>query len=283
MFEARLTQSSVLKKLLESVRDLVNQGNFDCSSDGISLQAMDDAHVALVTLSLRSQAFEMFRCDRSLSLGINISNFCKVLKCAQNDDSVKITADDEGADCAEFMFENQAGDRVAHFQLKLMDIDSEHMNVPEDEYQAVVHMPSAEYKRIFTDLAVIGETVTIEATKQSICFSVEGDIGVGALNIHQSDAVDEKDAVSISVTEPIRMTFPGQYLVNFTKAVPVSNQVSLCMQEGRPIAVEFTLPEEHGYGRFTISPWHQSTLAAFFFIYILSPSRRRQSARFTKH
>lgn len=249
MFEARLTRSSVLKKILEAVKDLVIQANFDCSSDGIALQAMDDSHVSLVTLSLRSQAFEMYRCDRSLSLGINIENFCKVLKCAQNDDSVKITADDEGADCAEFMFENQAGDRVAHFQLKLMDIDSEHMNVPEDEYHAVVNMPTSEYKRVFTDLSVIGDTVTIEASKQSVCFSVEGDIGVGALNVHQSDAVDDKDAVSISVAEPIRMTFPGQYLVNFTKACAVSSQVSLCMQEGRPMAVEFTLPEEHGYGQ----------------------------------
>jgi proliferating cell nuclear antigen len=255
MFEARLTQSSTLKKLLDAVRELVTQANFDCSTDGISLQAMDEAHVSLITMSLRSQAFEMFRCDRSLSLGINLTNFSKVLKCAANDDSVKITADDEGADCAEFVFENQSGDRIAHFQLKLMDIDSEHMSVPDDDYQAMVHMPAAEYRRIFTDLAVIGETVTIDVSKQSACFSVDGDIGVGALSIHQSDAADEgKDCVSISVKEPIKMTFPGRYLVLFTKACPVSSTVSLCLQEGRPLAIEFTLPEEHGYVRFYLAP-----------------------------
>ncbi len=250
MFEARLAQSSTLKKVLDSLRDMINQANFDCSADGISLQAMDEAHVSLVTMTLRAQAFEMFRCDRSLSLGINLANFCKVLKCAQNDDTVKITADDEGADCAEFMFSNQGGDRVAHFQLKLMDIDSEHMNVPNGEYQAVIHMPSSEYRRIFTDLSVIGDTVTIEASKQSVCFSVDGDIGVGALNVRQSDAVDEKQAVSISVKEPVKMTFPGRYLVMFTKACPVSQTVSLCLHEEQPLAVEFTLPEEHGYGTF---------------------------------
>lgn len=255
MFEARLEQSVTLKKLLESVRDLIDQANFDCSADGISLQAMDTSHVSLVTMSLRSQAFEMFRCDRPLSLGINMANICKVLKCAQNDDSVKIQADDEGADSAEFMFENSAGDRVAHFQLKLMDIDSEHMDVPEDEYQAVIQMPSSEYRRIFTDLSVIGETVTIEACKQSVSFTVEGDIGEGSLNVTQSDAADDsKEAVSISVKEPIKMTFPGRYLVMFTKAVPVSKQVSLCLQEGRPLAVEFTLPEEHGYVRYYLAP-----------------------------
>lgn len=104
MFEARLERSSTLKKLLDSVQSLVKEGNFDCSSEGISLQAMDDSQVSLIALSLRSQAFNLFRCDRTLSLGINIGNFCKVLKCAKNDDSVKITADDQGGDCAELSF-----------------------------------------------------------------------------------------------------------------------------------------------------------------------------------
>lgn len=38
MFEARLAQSSALKKILDSIKDLISQANFDCSADGISLQ-----------------------------------------------------------------------------------------------------------------------------------------------------------------------------------------------------------------------------------------------------
>ena len=38
MFEARLAQGSLLKKLIEAIRELVNEANFDVSSTGISLQ-----------------------------------------------------------------------------------------------------------------------------------------------------------------------------------------------------------------------------------------------------
>ena len=38
MFEARVAQGSLLKKLIESIRELVNEANFDVSSTGISLQ-----------------------------------------------------------------------------------------------------------------------------------------------------------------------------------------------------------------------------------------------------
>eukprot|EP00171_Calliarthron_tuberculosum_P019653 IDg19653t1 len=132
MFEARLPQASLLKKVLESIKDVIEHANFDCSSDGMSLQALDQSHAVLVTLTLRSQAFEMYRCDRPLSMGINLTSFSKILKCAGPNDSVKVSAPDDGADVADFVFESESSDRTANFQLKLMDIDSEHMGVPED-------------------------------------------------------------------------------------------------------------------------------------------------------
>lgn len=188
-------------------------------------------------------------------MGINLTSFSKVLRCAGNEDSVKIVADDSGADVAEFIFENASADRVAHFELKLMDIDSENMNVPDDsDYQAVINIPSAEYRRIFNDLSIIGDTISIEATKNNACFSVEGDIGNGSLNIQQSDSADDKNPVTISVNDPVKMTFPGKYLNMFTKAVPVSDSVTLCVQDGNPLAVEFSLPEELGFVRYFLAP-----------------------------
>lgn len=105
MLELRLVQGGLLKKVLESLKDLVNDANFDCSATGFSLQAMDSSHVALVALLLRSEGFEHYRCDRNLSLGMNLNNMAKMLKCAGNDDIVTIKADDS-ADSVTFMFES---------------------------------------------------------------------------------------------------------------------------------------------------------------------------------
>jgi hypothetical protein len=41
-----------------------------------------------------------------------------------------------------------------------MDIDSEHLGIPETAYQAIVHMPSQEFARICKDLSSIGDTGT---------------------------------------------------------------------------------------------------------------------------
>jgi len=53
MFEARLEDSSIFKRIIESIKDLVKMVNIDVSSKGISIQAMDSCHVALVSLNLK--------------------------------------------------------------------------------------------------------------------------------------------------------------------------------------------------------------------------------------
>jgi len=103
MFEARMTEGAVLKKLTEAMKDLVTEANFDCSTTGISLQAMDSSHVSLVGLLLRADGFDHFRCDRNISLGINLGSMGKVLKCCNNDDIVTLKAEDN-ADAMTFMF-----------------------------------------------------------------------------------------------------------------------------------------------------------------------------------
>ena len=80
-----------------------------------------------------------------------------MLKCADNDDTITMKADDAG-DVVTFMFENPKADKISDFQMKLMDIDTEHLGIPDTEYEATVKMSSNEFQRICRDLSSIGDT-----------------------------------------------------------------------------------------------------------------------------
>ena len=56
-------------------------------------------------------------------------------------------AEDSG-DVVTFMFEAKNNERISDFELKLMDIDSEQLGIPDTDYAATVKMPSAEFQRI---------------------------------------------------------------------------------------------------------------------------------------
>lgn len=130
MLEARLGEASTLKRVLDSVKELVSDANFDCNDGGLSLQAMDNSHVALVSLQMKEDMFEPYRCDRNIALGINLISLSKVLRCANNDDVVTIKANDE-PDVLNLQFESPKTERFSEYDLKLMDIDQEHLGIPD--------------------------------------------------------------------------------------------------------------------------------------------------------
>ena len=73
MLEAKLQQSVILKRILEAMKDLCKEVNFDCDGEGIRLHAMDSSHVALVSMWLKECAFTDYKCDKHISLGMSPS------------------------------------------------------------------------------------------------------------------------------------------------------------------------------------------------------------------
>jgi proliferating cell nuclear antigen len=253
MFEATLQQGNLLKKILEAIKDLVNEANLECSSSAVQLQAMDSSHVSLVTLLLKGSGFEQYRCDRNLTLGINMSSMSKILKCAGNDDAITLRSQDE-ADTLTFVFESKEKDKVSDFQLKLMAIDAESLGIPEQEYKAVVSMPSAEFQRICRDLSVLGDTVNISVSKEGVKFAASGDIGAGNILLKQQKSADkEAENVTIELQESISLNFALRYLATFSKATALSEKVKLSMAPEVPLVVEYAIGEM-GYIRYFLAP-----------------------------
>ena len=71
---------------------------------------MDNSHIALVSLELKREAFSTYRCDRNMSLGMNLTSLTKILKCAGSNDEVKIMASDD-SDVLGLDFQNR-GTRI---------------------------------------------------------------------------------------------------------------------------------------------------------------------------
>jgi proliferating cell nuclear antigen len=253
MFEARLLQGSLLKKIIEAIRELVGDVNIDCDENGLKLQAMDSSHVSLCALTMRSDGFDHYRCDKPKSLGINTLNLSKILKCAGNEDVITLKAE-EGVDSLSMVFDAPNQEKISEFDLKLMDIDAEHLGIPDTSYKCNVRMPSAEFQRIIRDLGVLGDTCTITVTKEGIRFSTNGDLGRGNIMLKQHTSVDkEEDAVVIDMQEPVELNFALRYLTLFTKGTSLGPTVCVSMSPDVPIVVQYPI-ENMGSVSFYLAP-----------------------------
>jgi len=254
VLEAQLQQAVLFKKVVDAMKDLCKEVNFDCSEKGLQVQSMDSSHVALVSLMLRESAFSDFKCDRPTSLGMNIESLAKIFKMCGPSDSLKLRYQND-ADTLNFQCESSDDDRIADFDLKLMQIESEHMEIPEQQYKVVVKMPSGEFQKVCRDLKEFGETMTLTATKEGVKFSVAGDVGAGNVFMKPRDSDKPEERVSITVHESVTSNFALRYLVNFSKAAPLCGAVELGLGPDAPLLVKYELEKtENGHMQFYLAP-----------------------------
>lgn len=258
MFEARMIRGYVLKKILDAIKDLVNEASWDCSASGMSLQAMDTSHVSLVAVQLKADGFDRYRCDRNLTLGMNLTNLAQIIKSAGNDDVVTIKASDE-ADKITLIFEPKKDAETWEYELKLMNLDSEYLGIPDTSYSVKISFPATKFQRICRDLSGVGDAMTIACTKDGVRFSSKGDLGSGSVKLSQTASADKpEEAVTIKIEEPIVLTFAVKYLNHFAKATPLADQVTLSLSKDVPLVVEYLIngddDEEVGYIRYYLAP-----------------------------
>lgn len=78
-------------------------------------------------------------------------------------------------------------DRVAAYDMKLMDIDIDSLSIPDTEYDARITMPATEFARIVRDLASLGESVRIDVSKEGVRFTCDGEAANANILLRQSE------------------------------------------------------------------------------------------------
>lgn len=199
---------------------------------------MDSSHVSLITLTLRKEGFAHFRCDTNMTMGVKMGSISRILKCADGGDTITLKAEDDG-DTLNLVFENEKADRISDFELKLIELEAEHLDIPEEECQATIDMPSGEFQRLCRDLTVLGDACAISVTKEGVRFSVEGDVGKGSVTLRPTESADGKDYIKVDMKQVIEQKFALRYLTMFTKATSLSDHVVLTLTNEMPLKIEY--------------------------------------------
>ncbi|VDO81208.1 unnamed protein product [Heligmosomoides polygyrus] len=235
MFEAKLA----IRLIEPDNYDLVTDAPFDCSESAMCLQAMDSSHVALVSLKMEVGLFDTYRCDRTINLGMSLANMSKALKCANNDDTCMIKYEEGDSDSITFTFADTKRDKTQDVTVKMMDIDSEHLGIPEQDYAVVCEMPSSEFQKTCKDLTMFTDTLNVTATKAGIVFSGKGDNGQSVITYSPNSSADNEDeAITLEVVDPVNVNFSIKYMNQFTKASSLSSRVRISLSNDVPIVIE---------------------------------------------
>ena len=166
---------------------------------------------------LPSDNFEEYTCDGNIDCGVNMTNMYKLLKTITVNDVLVISINSK-----EFMnieIHSEQKKTSTKFELKLLDINENQIEVPETEMTIITPIPSVDFQRICRDMSNIGDELEIHRGGKSLKLMCKGDFANQETEIQ---CVDESPNLS--------GTYSLKYMNIFTKATSMCSTVQI-MQE----------------------------------------------------
>ena len=229
LFEGTLKSGHLFRNVVDSVKDLLTDVNIYVSEHGIQIGGMDSSHVSLIKCVLSSNDFTHFECKKEGQIGVNIQNISKILKCITNDDSLKLYSSDTHLN---IVFQSENG--KSEFELNLIEIDSEDIDIPEMEGDATIKMLSSKFHNIINSLSIIGLDCKISCINNKLKFETSGDLGYGNVSI-------EKEEIDISSEKDVINSYSLKYLSHFCKGTCLNPLILIKLCEDQPLCVTFNL------------------------------------------
>lgn len=230
MFKATLADISLLNDSISTIAELIDEGIFKITKDGMSLIASDRAMVAVVDFKLSASAFEKFDVDKDHSIGLDIPNFLSVLKRAGGEDKMTFNLQDSKL---EVVLENASRRR---FVLPLLDLNQEEIPaIDQLEFSTRAEVKSDVLQSGIADAEIVADSVLFEATPSRFGMRAEGDISSAQLELEK----ENKSLVGLKASGDVKARYPLDYLKKMVKAAKIADSVVLEWGQDYPIKIGF--------------------------------------------
>nr|QFG74654.1 MAG: proliferating cell nuclear antigen [Megaviridae environmental sample] len=249
ILELKTTQTGPIKILIDTLNSLLNDVSItfypynidENTTGGIIIKEVNKTNSILVHCKLDADKFNSYSYNyklNKLTIGINLNNFLKCLKCMNNFDTMYWSIDSDDINKLVMILENDKEKKT--FRINLMDLENINYEIEPIEFPYSIVMNSSDFHKYCKDMSSTTNKIEIKCTKNTVIFSGKGDIGVidfelptttGGLLI---DTNNNKDSI-------VQGWFELKYLIIFTKCTNLCNQVTLFLKNDYPLIVQYSV------------------------------------------
>jgi len=240
MFNAKV-KSEVLKGIIDVTSPLVNEVKFNINSKGISLRAVDPAHVAMVDLSIDNKAFEEFKAS-DMELGIDMDKLGSIMRLSNSGDMVALDYDEET---------NRLIVKIGNLVRKMGLIDTAGMpdpKMPNLNLPAKIVLKASELTQGVRASEAVSDHLALTVNKDNFELFAEGDTDTVNLKL-------PKDLVlELNASSKCKSLFSIDYFSNMIKPVRGEDPITIMIGNDNPIKVEFDIADKKGHVTYLLAP-----------------------------
>jgi len=241
-FELKTVQVSVVKGLVEALKEIITETNIEISPNGLRVSATDPSVTILVHMFLEAENFEEYKCDETIVIGVNIINLFKLTRTIVNNDSLTLYIDEEKTSQLGIRIENEDYNKVTDYKLNLIDIDEEIISAPDTDFVTMITMPSNEFQKVCREAFNIADVIEIKSMGEQLILSCNGEFASQETTYAHTDS-----GVSFSRDENsdndtiIQGYYLLRHLALFSKCAGLCQSIKLFLANENPLVIEYSV------------------------------------------
>ena len=240
MFKAKV-KAEVLKTILDAVSTLVDEAKIQVTPEGISLKAVDPAHVAMVDLSMGKKAFAEYKAT-DMDMGIDLDKLKDILKLASSSELIEMEYKED---------QHRLVFKIGHITRRMALVDTANLGdpkVPNLNLPNQVTILANELQQGIKASEAVSDHIALVAEGTSFELVADGDTDQVHLRL------DADNLVKIQAPDKSRSLFSLDYFSNMSKVVRPQDPVTLHLGTDYPVKLEFDIADGAGHITYLLAP-----------------------------
>lgn len=232
----KTVQSSIIKSLVEALKQILVETNIECTPEGIRIVSMDESHTTLVRLSLEAKKFEDYYCPSPITIGVDVVQLFSLLKTMTQSEILTFYIRESNDNELGIVIENPEKGEVSCYQLKLLELNPDAYVIPKQEYHFITNISSNDFQKICRNMKNLGaERMDIKHHKEQLIFRCEGEYATQETIRTPGANNSNLQFLKTKEGEMYAGTFMLEKLMDFTKCTSLGSTVTILMQNDLPL------------------------------------------------
>ncbi len=222
----------ILKAAIDSIVNLVEEGEFELKSDGLHLKAMDPSQISMVSFTMPKAAFSEYSIPEDMRIGINMAQLSNVLSRGKKGEKAELSIE-EGRLVLKFY----ADKRKKTFKVPLIEAGERLQREPKIDFKSHVSIRADAFKEALKDAKLVSSHVRLVLGQKDFVVEVRGDAG----DVREEFELGGTEVTEIATDKGARSTFPLQYLEDMMKATNAASSVRINIETDKPLKLEYEI------------------------------------------
>jgi proliferating cell nuclear antigen len=237
-----IEKGEIFSQCFQHMKTFIDSVNISFNEDHMYIQCMDYSMILIMELNFPKEWFDVYEVSSPITIGLMTKIWTKVLTTRDKVQSIRMNTEDK-EDHLSVRFHSSVAKNIfdKSFEIPLIDLNTELLNIPEVEYCADICLPTSSFYSMVNELKQFGDVMNVECTEEHINMESESE-EFGKMNTFIP--IDDLEEYSINENETVKSSFSLRMVSNICLFQKVAKTIQLGLSEQFPMKLQYMMEND---------------------------------------